>query len=86
MAVELGRKIFGSLKNSTVLLIGAGEMAELSARHLLNAGATRADRQPDACLRAETRGGFWRSGNDYNNLAHYLAEADIVICLDGCRQ
>src|ERR687895_832609 len=32
MAVELGRKIFGSLEGRTVLLIGAGEMAELSAR------------------------------------------------------
>ncbi|MBA3767339.1 MAG: glutamyl-tRNA reductase, partial [Acidobacteria bacterium] len=30
MAVELGRKIFGSLKGRTVLLIGAGEMAELA--------------------------------------------------------
>ncbi|HEU4595145.1 MAG TPA: glutamyl-tRNA reductase, partial [Pyrinomonadaceae bacterium] len=33
-AVELGRKIFGSLKGSTVLLVGAGEMAELAAQHL----------------------------------------------------
>src|SRR3712207_5572165 len=41
MAVELGRKIFGSLKGRTVLLIGAGEMAELSAQHLVSAGAKR---------------------------------------------
>jgi glutamyl-tRNA reductase len=40
MAVELGKKIFGALKGCTVMLIGAGEMAELSARHLVNAGAT----------------------------------------------
>src|SRR5207237_975813 len=33
-AVELGRKIFGSLKGVTVLLVGAGEMAELAAQHL----------------------------------------------------
>src|SRR6185436_12976747 len=33
-AVELGRKIFGSLKGATVLLVGAGEMAELAAQHL----------------------------------------------------
>src|ERR671939_1496146 len=39
MAVELGRKIFGNLKGLTVLLVGAGEMAELSARHLVNAGS-----------------------------------------------
>src|ERR1051326_4833948 len=30
MAVELGKKIFGALKGCTVMLIGAGEMAELS--------------------------------------------------------
>src|SRR5881394_4114869 len=41
MAVELGRKIFDSLKGQTALLIGAGEMAELSARHLINAGVSR---------------------------------------------
>ena len=40
MAVELG-KIFASLKGCTVMLIGAGEMAELSAKHLVNAGASR---------------------------------------------
>src|ERR671912_418820 len=40
-AVELGRKIFGSLEGATVLLIGAGEMAELAARHLSSAGAAR---------------------------------------------
>src|SRR5947209_17972188 len=40
-AVELGRKIFGSLKGATVLLVGAGEMAELAAQHLPGAGATR---------------------------------------------
>src|ERR671920_1802983 len=40
-AVELGRKIFGSLKGATVLIVGAGEMAELAARHLSGAGASR---------------------------------------------
>jgi glutamyl-tRNA reductase len=34
-AVELGRKIFGSLEGKTVLLVGAGEMAELSVEHLI---------------------------------------------------
>src|SRR4030095_15397126 len=36
MAVELGKKIFGSLKGQSVLVIGAGEMAELCTRHLVN--------------------------------------------------
>jgi len=35
-AVELAKKIFGELKGKGVLLIGAGEMAELAASYLLN--------------------------------------------------
>ncbi len=38
-AVELARKIFDSLSDKTVLLIGAGEMCELAARHFLTNGA-----------------------------------------------
>jgi len=34
-AIELGRKIFGSLENKKILLIGAGEMAELAVEHLI---------------------------------------------------
>ena len=34
-AVELGRKIFGKLAGKSVLLVGAGEMAELAVEHLI---------------------------------------------------
>ncbi len=34
-AIELGRKIFGSLEGKKALLIGAGEMAELAVEHLI---------------------------------------------------
>lgn len=34
-AIELGRKIFGQLEGKKVLLIGAGEMAELAVEHLM---------------------------------------------------
>ncbi|UCH23322.1 MAG: glutamyl-tRNA reductase [Deltaproteobacteria bacterium] len=34
-AIELGRKIFGELERKKVLLIGAGEMAELAVEHLI---------------------------------------------------
>ena len=34
-AIELGRKIFGQLDGRKVLLIGAGEMAELAVEHLI---------------------------------------------------
>ena len=34
-AIELGRKIFGTFEGKKVLLIGAGEMAELAVEHLI---------------------------------------------------
>jgi glutamyl-tRNA reductase len=39
VAVDLARKIFGSLQGKTVLLVGAGKMSELAARHLIQQGA-----------------------------------------------
>jgi glutamyl-tRNA reductase len=38
-AVELARKIFDGLEGRAVLLVGAGEMSELAARHLVDHGA-----------------------------------------------
>lgn len=37
-AVELAKKIFGDLKGTRAMLVGAGEMAELAATHLLRNG------------------------------------------------
>jgi len=39
VAVEMARKIFGSLQGRTVFLVGAGKMSELAARHLVHQGA-----------------------------------------------
>ncbi len=39
VAVELARRIFGSLNGRTVFLVGAGKMSELAARHLVQQGA-----------------------------------------------
>lgn len=81
MAVELGKKIFDSLEGRTALLIGSGEMAELSARHLVNAGISRvwlANRTP------ETVEPLARDlGADVvslSELGQHLADADVVIC------
>ncbi|MBI5749571.1 MAG: glutamyl-tRNA reductase, partial [Nitrospinae bacterium] len=38
-AVELAKKIFGDIEGKTIMIIGAGEMSELAARHLLSSGA-----------------------------------------------
>jgi glutamyl-tRNA reductase len=40
VAVDLARKIFGSLHGKTVLIVGAGKMSDLAARHLIQQGAT----------------------------------------------
>jgi len=39
-AVELAKKIFGSLEGKTVFVIGAGKMSELAAKHLIRSGAS----------------------------------------------
>ena len=81
MAVELGKKIFKSLEGQTALLIGAGEMAELSARHLINAGVSRvllANRTAEPAARLATELGG--EAVSFDQLSNYLAEADIVIC------
>jgi glutamyl-tRNA reductase len=41
VAVDLARKIFGSLAGKQVLLVGAGKMSELALRHLIQHGATK---------------------------------------------
>ncbi|MEF2968004.1 glutamyl-tRNA reductase [Paenibacillus sp. M1] len=38
-AVELGKRIFGSFSGKKVLILGAGKMSELTAKHLSDAGA-----------------------------------------------
>jgi len=41
VAIELAQKIFETLEKKTVLLIGAGEMCELAARHLVSGGVEK---------------------------------------------
>jgi glutamyl-tRNA reductase len=84
MAVELGKKIFDSLKGCTVMLIGAGEMAELSARHLVNAGAGRvviANRTEATARQLATELGATTVSLD--QMDKFIAEADVVICSTG---
>jgi glutamyl-tRNA reductase len=86
-AVELGRKIFGSLKGATVLLLGAGEMAELAAQHLSSAGASRllvANRTYETARRLAVK--FGGEAVEFDALEEHLASADIVICSTGARE
>src|SRR5215212_556027 len=84
MAVELGKKIFDSLKGRTVLLIGAGEMAELSARHLVNAGASRVlivNRTEETARQMAAE--FGATTMPFEQLDEALSEADVVVCSTG---
>ena len=84
MAVELGKKIFESLKGSTVLLVGGGEMGELAARHLVNAGAARmliANRTEETARRIADE--FGATTVAFDQLDQALSEADVVICSTG---
>jgi glutamyl-tRNA reductase len=83
-AVELAKKIFGTLQGKTVLLIGAGEMSELAARHLFARGVDQlyiANRTYERALRmAEAvRGVPVR----FEQVVEKLRDADIVISSTG---
>jgi glutamyl-tRNA reductase len=80
-AVELGKKIFGTLKGATVMLVGAGEMAELAAQHLAGAGASRilvTNRTFETAERLAAT--FSGEAIEFADFPARLAEADVVIC------
>lgn len=83
-AVELAKKIFGTLSGKNILLIGAGEMAELTGTHLMTNGAEEiivANRSlAQAELLAEK---FHGEAIPLDALDAKLIEADIVISSTG---
>ncbi len=83
-AVELARKILGELPGKAVMLIGAGEMAELAARHLLNNGVGHLMVVNRTYERAEKLAeSFGGSAIRWEDLAQQLEMADIVISSTG---
>jgi glutamyl-tRNA reductase len=83
-AVELAKKIFGSLAGKKILLLGAGEMAELTGTHLIGNGAeeitvaNRSEAQGTALA-----GKFHGKAISLENLDEALIDADIVISSTG---
>jgi len=78
--VELAKKIFTSLADKTVLLIGAGETAELAALHFLDKGVGRiliANRTFSKASELANR--FKGEAYELDELKHILSETDIVI-------
>lgn len=83
-AVELAKKIFGDLAGKTAMLVGAGEMAELAAKHLVNCGIREilvANRTYEKAL--ELVKGFNGSAIMFREFPHYLKNVDIVIASTG---
>ncbi len=83
-AVELARKIFGSLEGKVVMLLGAGEMAELAARHLLNNGVKSvlvANRTFERAV--EMAKEFNGSAVRFEEFPSELVMTDILICSTG---
>jgi glutamyl-tRNA reductase len=86
-AVELASKIFGDLGERRALLVGAGEMAELTAEHLLAqgvAGLTMVNRSLDRAVELARR--FKGRARTWEELPAALAEADVVICSTGAER
>jgi glutamyl-tRNA reductase len=80
VAVELARKIFGDLRDRNVLLVGAGKMSELAARHLVRNGARATVLGGRTFAKAEqlaaSLGGRARP---FESLREELGKADIAI-------
>jgi len=83
-AVELARKIFGTLDGKTVLLIGAGEMCELAARHFLNNGASQVLVTNRTLARAEKLAEeFGGRAIPFDEFPGQLHQADIILTSTG---
>jgi glutamyl-tRNA reductase len=79
-AVELAKKIFGNLTGKGVLLIGAGEMAELAATYLLNNNVAQMLVTNRTFSRAvELAEQFHGSAISFDETESQLLEVDIVI-------
>ena len=83
-AVELSKKIFGDLEGLQVLLVGAGEMGELTAEHL-HAQKVRQVRVVNRSYEraAELAARFGGDAVPFENLAREISECDIVITSTG---
>ncbi len=80
VAVELARKIFGTLRERNVLIVGAGKMSELAAKHLVRSGARASVLGGRSFERAEElAASLGGRAIPFEGLRGELAKADIVI-------
>lgn len=83
-AVELAKKVLGELSDKTVMLVGAGEMCELAAKHFLNSGAKGVMVTNRTFERAERLADeFGGEAIRFEELFQHLHRADIVLSSTG---
>lgn len=83
-AVELAKKIFGSLQGKKVLLVGAGEMAELAAEHFMRNGASHlviANRTMERAMDLARR--FRAATVPFSQVIDALETVDVVLSSTG---
>jgi glutamyl-tRNA reductase len=83
-AVELAKKIFSNLEEKTVLLVGAGEMAKLAARHLIAQGVRHVritTRTPQHAMDLADK--FGGTSVPFDQFKEEMASADIVLVSTG---
>ncbi|MEO5364462.1 MAG: glutamyl-tRNA reductase [Magnetococcus sp. DMHC-8] len=83
VAVALARKIFGELTGHTCLLLGAGEMCELAARHLTAHGVTILVANRTLARAQVLAENFQGQAYSLEALGEVLPRADIVISSTG---
>lgn len=80
VAVELARKIFGDLRDRSVLLVGAGKMSEVAARQMVQSGARASVLGGRTFEKAEQlAAALGGRAAPFESLRSELARADIVI-------
>ncbi len=87
VAVQLAHQVFGSLHKQPVLLVGAGKMAELVARHLLQAEVHPLWIVNRTLHRAETLAAeLGGEAHSFDGLEQLLSRAAVVITSTGARE
>ncbi|GAB0058506.1 Glutamyl-tRNA reductase [Candidatus Magnetaquicoccaceae bacterium FCR-1] len=82
-AVSLARRIFGDLKGCRCLLIGAGEMCELAARHLVTDGVSILVANRTLSRAVALADAFGGDAFVLSDLEAHLDKADIILSSTG---
>jgi glutamyl-tRNA reductase len=87
VSVDLAKSVFGELDGRSLLVVGAGKMSALAARHLMDDGASElvvTNRSPARAeeLAREVGG----TAAPFDDLPRLLAHADLVVTSTGARE